>query len=393
MKEIEKVHAVLKKSPEDFVVEEIGEKWPCKVSNLFPSNKNPEVNLKEEEKRDFIWCELEKRDIDHFHAIKEIANQLKKSIRAIGYAGSKDRLAHTSQRISIFQPNIEDIKKFNHEKIYLKNIKWGKRKIKIGYLDANHFKITLRDIDKKDAVKISNSIRTTPFFPNYFGSQRFGSVRENNVKIGLLLIKRKFKEAVEEILYGDSPKERDDVKEVRKKLLQEKNYHDAISYFPKVLQLERSILINLAKDPENYINAINRSEQKNILMCANSVQSKIFNDILKQALEEGVDFSKEGQRSVPLLGYKMKFSNGRLGEIEEEVLAKYKLNLQDFDINEIPFLRIKGSYRKAIIEVKDINVEIGDDEQNEGTKKIILEFTLPSGAYATTYLGEFFELT
>jgi len=392
MRTIEKVHAILKKSPEDFIVEEIGENWPCTITVPFPVNKNPEVTLKPEEAKDFVWCELEKRDIDHFQAIKEVAMQLKKSVRSIGYAGSKDRLAHTSQRISIFQSNIEDIKKFHHEKIYLKNIKWGKRKIKIGYLDANRFRITLRDIDKKDAIKNAQRIRSTSSFPNYFGSQRFGSVRENNVKVGLLLLKRKFKEALEEILFGDSPKEREDIQEVRRRLKKEQNYQEALNYFPKILQLEKSLLPSLAKDPNNYLEAINKAERKNMLLCVNAVQSKIFNEILEQALEEGIDFREEGQRSIPLFGYKMKFSRGRLGEIEEEVLTRYKLTLEDFNITEIPYLRITGSYRKALIYVNDVTADIEDDDQHTEAKKMLLNFTLPSGSYATTFLEEFFSV-
>ena len=46
----------------------------------------------------------------------------------------------------------------------------------------------------------------------------------------------------------------------------------------------------------------------------------------------------------------------------------------------------------ALIEAKDLDIEINDDELNKGAKKIILKFILPSGVYATTYLSNFFDL-
>ena len=46
-----------------------------------------------------------------------------------------------------------------------------KRKIKLGYLTGNRFTITLRDLDKKDAMKLSSHLRKLDYFSNYFGKQ------------------------------------------------------------------------------------------------------------------------------------------------------------------------------------------------------------------------------
>ncbi len=103
-----------------------------------------------------------------------------------------------------------------------------------------------------------------------------------------------------------------------------------------------------------------------------------------------MDFTKPGQQNCILAGYKTRFFEGRLGEIERAVLVENNLTLEDFDIQEIAFLRMKGSYRRAITEIQDLNVEITDDEEFSGSKKMLLEFTLPSGVYATTFLENFF---
>jgi len=354
MKDIPIVQAKLKYKPEDFIVEEVGENWICKISK---SMAQSEIKIDGEEK-DFVRCELQKKDIDHFTAIKNLSENLQTKPINIGYAGTKDKRAWTSQRISIFKPNIEKLKSFNHPNIILKNFKWNKRKIKIGYLEGNHFKITLRDVDKKDAMLITKHIRNLGWFPNYFGPQRFGK-NEANVKIGKLILKRKFKDAVREIANDN---------QFQAKQLE---YH-------------------LKQKPEDYIGAIKRLERKSTLMYVNAVQSKIFNNILETALDEGLNFTKKGQESCLLIGYKTKFFDGRLGEIEKQILDSHKLELDDFNIEEIPYLKMKGSFRKAVTEIKDLNVETEDDEEFESSKKIILEFTLPSGTYATTFLENFF---
>jgi len=299
----------------------------------------------DETQKDFLWCELEKKDIDHFAAIKTIASHLNKNTQAIGYAGTKDKKAHTSQRISIEKPDIEKLKTFQHPNIILKNFRWNKRKIKMGYLIGNHFKITLRDIDKKDAIKISNKIKKTSFFPNYFGPQRFG-INQANIKIGKAILKKDFESALQ-LIHKDNP-------------------------YTKNIQ-------NLKHIP-----------RKTLLMYIHAVQSKIFNDIVSQALKENLNLELKGQQTGILAGYKTRFSQDRLGEIEQEILDKHGISLEDFNITEIPFLRIKGSFRKAITKIEDLKIEIENDDEFKDAKKIILKFTLPSGVYATTFLENFF---
>jgi tRNA pseudouridine13 synthase len=125
-------------------------------------------------------------------------------------------------------------------------------------------------------------------------------------------------------------------------------------------------------------------------MYIHSVQSIIFNDIVSQALDERLDLSQKGQQSGILAGYKTRLSQGHLGRIEQEVLDQHNITLGDFDIQEIPFLKTKGSFRKAITKIENLKVETAEDEEFPGAKKIILEFTLPSGVYATTFLENFF---
>ncbi|MDD2444585.1 MAG: tRNA pseudouridine(13) synthase TruD [Candidatus Nanoarchaeia archaeon] len=388
----EKIPAKFKVNNQDFIVEEITKDEKICSVNLNPSDKIeiPEKPL--DSKREFLWCEFQKQNIDQFRALKEFSSQIRKGLQAIGFAGTKDKNAITCQQISIFNPDLELIKNFKHNNIQIKNFHWEKRKIKLGYLKGNHFKITLRAIEKKDSIQIISTINKTKNFPNYFGPQRFGSVRQNNPQIGKLIIKRKFKEAINTILTQQSQNERTEVNEARKRLSLEKDYKNALTYFPEYLKFERQILNYLVQNSEDYIGVINKIERKQFLMYIHSLQSLLFNQILESALLEKIDFNIKGQQKIPLFGYKSNIDSGKLGEIEEEILNQNNIQLQDFNIQEIPYLRVRGDLRNALISVEDIIADSEDDELFPESKKVILEFSLPSGVYATTFLNIFFEL-
>lgn len=392
-KPLENIYAKFKTKCEDFIVEELAKDWECITSKEQKFGTAPDLsNLDKNDPRDFLLCEFEKKNIDQFRARREFASQLHKGVDAIGFAGTKDKKAITCQRVSIFEPDLELIENFKHPDIYLKNCKWGKRKIKLGFLNGNRFIVTLRDIDKKLCIKVVNQIRKNNNFSNYFGKQRFGNIRGNNAKIGQLITKRKFKEAIFSILTDTSDKEQEQTIEARKRLIKEKNIKNAIHYFPQFLGFERSILSYLHQNPEDYIGAIRRCEKKTFLMFLHAFQSKLFNEILEQALNEGVDFTIQGQKRIPLFGYKSKIDSGKLGEIEKEILKSNNVELEDFKIPELTYLSLKGDYRMALVEVNNLDLEIKDDEIYEGTKKIVAKFDLPSGVYATTFLGNFFDL-
>jgi len=140
----------------------------------------------------------------------------------------------------------------------------------------------------------------------------------------------------------------------------------------------------------NPVGLLKSIPRKVLLMHVCSIQSKIFNDIIRQALDEGLDLNQKGQQNGILAGYKTRFSQGRLGEIEKEVLKKNDIELEDFRIEEIPHLKVKGTFRKAITLIKDLEVDIIEDEKFNPSKAIKLTFTLPSGTYATTFLENFF---
>ena len=104
-------------------------------------------------------------------------------------------------------------------------------------------------------------------------------------------------------------------------------------------------------------------------MFVHALQSKIFNEVLEIALEKKFDFTKKGQQKIQLIGYKSKEENTEVENIILQVLKKHNLTKQDFNLKEIPFLRISGSLRDAIINVENLDIQILDDDLFNGSKK------------------------
>jgi len=78
------------------------------------------------------------------------------------------------------------------------------------------------------------------------------------------------------------------------------------------------------------------------------------------------------------------------GEIIKRVLEEEGVKPEDFRVKSMPELSVKGTYRSIILKIKDFKV-IGpvDDELNPSTLKILMQFAIPRGGYATTVLREF----
>ncbi len=389
--ELDKGEVLFKHKPEDFIVEEIFGDHICKVSDSLANFENAKVDFGKldcNDRRDFLTCDLEKINLDHFNVFSILARELGNFPHELGYAGTKDKAAWTCQRISIFNSNIEKIREFSFPGIILKNFRWAKHKIKIGDLAGNRFKIVLRDVDK-DAIKILNRVRNMEYIPNFFGAQRFGSVRNDNTIIGKLILKKKFQEAVFSYLTAFGDRESDEVKIAKKRLKSEKNLVKAMEYFPLELNVERKVLDYLSKNNKDWIGALNIIGERVLLIMCQSVQSRLFNEILERAIDRGMELKNV---ILPLLGYNSQFSLGEIGEIEREVLEENNLEIDDFKMLELPFLSLKCSTRNAFFKVNELNVETAEDELFPLSKKIILNFSLDSGTYATTFLEQFFIL-
>ena len=131
-------------------------------------------------------------------------------------------------------------------------------------------------------------------------------------------------------------------------------------------------------------------------MFTHAFQSHLFNKIIERRFEEGYGLKEiEGDKKedeiplIQILGYDSKFSEGKAGEIEKEVLEKEGITLDQFKLNSFQELSSSGNNRKIAVFPEQFKlIEISKDEFFEGKLKAKIEFILPKGCYATVLLKE-----
>lgn len=328
----------IKQIPEDFIVEEIS-------------------NIPLDEGR-CNYFQLTKKNWNTIDVVKELGKKLGIKEKQIGFAGSKDKKAITSQMISFYNVNKGKIGRIKHEDWELQFVGSGNKPISLGDLEGNKFEIVVRNLDDTFVDKIS-------FVENYFDEQRFS---KNNVEIGKSLIKKDFNTAVSLI---------DDYRV--------KEY--------------------LKGHPTDFIGGLKTIPLRLLRMYVHAYQSYLWNETLKVYLLKKGNVTKKIKYSlssfifikehfdinIPLIGFNEELINEKLKKIIISLMAREDISFKDFIIKQIPELSLEGEMRSAFVEVQDFQVlEESDDELNQGKKKIKLSFTLPKGSYATIVVKRLF---
>eukprot|EP00494_Astrolonche_serrata_P006808 UN06833 len=87
----------------------------------------------------------------------------------------------------------------------------------------------------------------------------------------------------------------------------------------------------------------------------------------------------------PMVGYSTRHSDEEM-KIYQSVLKKFSLTPDSFHNDNFgPERRINGGKRQIVVIPENLSYSI---EQNEDSKSVLLNFILPSGAYASTLVRE-----
>lgn len=129
-----------------------------------------------------VWLWIRKRGENTQRVAELLSTHAGVHPRQVSYAGMKDRHAVTEQWFSVHLPGRDepDWSSMNSETITVLRQARHSRKLRRGTLKGNHFSITLRDItgDRQSLEQRLLYIRDQGV-PNYFGEQRFGRGSSN----------------------------------------------------------------------------------------------------------------------------------------------------------------------------------------------------------------------
>ncbi len=402
------VGGVMKSSPEDFIVEEI-----TKEGEILELDKSFE---KQGEEGDFAYFILQKRNWNTLQALKEIGRKFHCGLKRFGYGGVKDRNAVTTQLASAFKIDPAALLNMHIKDIKINGAWKAKEKLRIGDLLGNRFTISVRDAtpdSEKRVREIYESLKGLT--PNYFGEQRFGSMRKNTHLVGKAIVSGNFKEAVMSYLTYVDEGERAEAKEARKQLAADGDFKRALEYFPPYLLYERTLLNYLSSYQNDYVNALRKLPRGLSLMFVHACQSYMFNKVLSKRIDEmgasltagdlvcekdefgfpdvdrtekveNVAEAEEKLRRgelfpvLEIVGYE----STSVGAYEAAVMEEEGIKKEDFLIHSFPEISSKGSRRCMFIPLKDFRFE-----HAEGMGKFT--FSLPAGAYATVAMREFID--
>lgn len=407
----------LRQEVEDFIVKEI-------------------TNREEGQEGKYLILELKKRDWDTHHLTRTLAKILQISQKRISVAGTKDKRALTTQKISIFDIDASKIEKVHLKDIELKVLGRSRKSVELGDLWGNDFIITIRNIafSPEEAGKLlektTNEILAQCGVPNFFGIQRFGSVRPVTHLVGKAIVEGDFEKAA--LLYIAEPfaDEPEETKQARQFVKETRDFKEGLKTYPLRLGHERAMMNHLIANPDDFAGAFLVLPKNLYRMFVHGYQSYIYNTILCRRIEKGIPLNQAVEGDIvcfknelglpdtsktekvtaetvtamnrlikrkrafitaPLPGYNTEFASGLPGEIEQAVLEELKVPLQGFNIEEIPEMGSKGTRREILLQVEP-KFEVDEDDLNPGKSKAMLEFMLPKGSYATTVLREYMKV-
>jgi tRNA pseudouridine13 synthase len=395
---------VIKSCAEDFIVSEVFEELGYEGGR-------------------YLELDGEKPNWDTHHLVHEMARRLCISQKRFGWAGTKDKRAVTSQRISIMNLDESELTKINLPDLRIKVLGRTNRAVGLGDLLGNSFRITIRELCCPDPAArmtgITEEIVKQGGVPNYFGVQRFGDIRPVTHKVGEALARGNIEEAVFIYLALPFPGELDRTRETREKLWVNRDIPAALKEFPEYLHYEVAMLNYLVEHPGDYAHSFDVLSVNLKRLFVHAYQSYLFNRILSRRLAAAmplhravvgdvVCFAKGGMPdmdkvqkvttenleaidrlagrgraflTLPLIGFETILAEGAQGEIERAILGEEGISPENFNIPENPDLGSRGTRRAALCPVKpQITVEENRAE---------LQFVLPKGSYATVVLREY----
>ena len=371
----------------------------------------------------YLVLDVEKTNWDTHHLIREMARRLCISQKRFSWAGTKDKRAVTSQRISIMNLDEAELTKINLPDLKIRVLGKTNRAVGLGDLLGNRFAIIIRDLSCPDPAArmqaISMEIAKERGVPNYFGVQRFGDRRPVTHLVGEALVKGRTEEAVFIYLAMPFEAELPRTKEAREMLWKSRDIPEALKDFPEYLHYELAMLNYLVEHPGDYAHCFDVLSINLKRLFVHAYQSFLFNKMLSLRLARKIPlyiadvgdvvcFAKDGMPdlvrlqkvtsentdavnrlaergraflTLPLIGFETEIGGGFEAETAKAILAREGIIPEDFRVAANPDLGSRGTRRAALCPVMP-QFQVTDNRAE-------LSFVLPKGSYATVVLREY----
>jgi tRNA pseudouridine13 synthase len=376
---------ILKRSPDDFQVEEL--------SALAPGG-GP-----------FGLYRLTKRGLGTPEAVAAVLKRWHLPRQRLAYGGLKDRHALTQQMLTIYHGPQRGLKQTNLELAYLGQVD---RPITSADIAANRFRIVLRDLSADDAARARGALAAIgrDGLPNYFDEQRFGSRGRSGEFIARAWCLRDYERAIWLALADahdhDRPRQRAERQHLRAHWGNWEACRSGVE-FPPAPQ----IVAYLAEHPDDFRGAIRLLRSDLRWLYISAFQSFLWNRMLtawlrqqcrqEQLFQMPIDgdpvafyWSLDGNQrqalaelELPLPSARQRLDEGPVRANVEGVLADLGLTLRDLKIDYPRDSFFSKGERAAIYRPAGLAHQLAPDDLYPGRHKLSLHFDLPRGCYAT----------
>lgn len=333
---------VIKRAPEDFLVDEIPAYEPCGAG-------------------DHVYVHFKKRGLNTDDVVRAIAKATGADPRECGVAGLKDKVAITTQWISVLgrDPTLEDrIRALAIDGVEILEVKRHGNKLRTGHLRGNRFEIVVRDVPADAAAGALAAFEhiAREGVPNAFGAQRFGKHGDNVERARAWLTGK-------ERAPGD-PR----LRRLHFSALQAAIFNAVLDERVK----DGSWVVPLDGD------LLKKEDTGGLFVCAD-VQADRERAARGEVCPTG-----------PILGDRMRQPEREALALEQRIAAPF---IEGIDLKRARSLG-EGTRRALRLRVTDTFAELMNSahESGEQGSALRVRFVLPKGAYATTVLSNVFEI-
>ncbi|MGI2259129.1 tRNA pseudouridine(13) synthase TruD [Shewanella sp. GXUN23E] len=264
--------------------------------------------------------------------------------KEVTYAGQKDKNAVTEQWFGVRIPGKETPAwhQLNNESLTVLSAARHSKKLRIGALAGNRFKLTLRNVSDVQAL-VARVEQVKQGVPNYFGEQRFGHDGRNLDQGRKMFAGRKVKDRNKRSMY---------------------------------LSAVRSNLFNLMVSERLILHGTQRLAGDCVMLTGSRsfFVAEQWDEILIKRLAE-----RDIQLSAPLWGRGALPSLAEAAALEQSVIVKYQLAA---DCDGLEKAGLDMERRNLLLFPEMLKYQV------EGTDTLVLEFMLPAGCFATSVLRE-----
>jgi tRNA pseudouridine13 synthase len=337
---------------------------------------------------------------------RSIASRSAGSVRSrISYGGLKDRHALTVQYLTISEGPLHPMHQHSLELQPLGRLPhpYGPR-----HFQGNRFAVVLRDLGAEAVTSAARAVEELPRdgLPNYFDTQRFGSVSPSGDFVAHAWLAGDSERALRLAIAEPNPSDRPDAR-AEKAIVREfwTRWPEAKAALGR--SHARSIVTYLVDHPTDFRGAFARVRRDLRSLYFSAYQSHIWNLMLARLIDQAtrpeqrtwLDFkvarlpihrgltpeqSEDLARwLIPLPSSRNKLPEGPVRDLALAVMRDLGLVWEQLRVKHLKDVFFSKGLRPALFFPADLEHNLAADDLYPGRRKLSLAFNLPKGAYAT----------